>query len=189
MIMVSLKRSHRIAPVLAFVLFLAGASAAPAATSAPASQLAPFAWLIGGAWRADTSSLPGGLKYIETRYDLAPNGRLIRFTTAFVNGDGSVPNGYAGNLYFDPSASTLKLWYLDTKNEIIQATVTPDGNAFSMTFLSDGAVIGVSGAVTFRADVKRMTNDSYAWSLFAQVKDAWKPVFSLTYARAPGGNG
>jgi hypothetical protein len=199
MIMLSTSRARRASIAGAFAFALATASGVNAANAAPqaipattvaaaSQQLVPFAWLVGGAWRADTSTLPGGLKYIETRYDLAPNGRVLRFTTAFVNADGGVGNGYAGDLFFDPAANVLKMWYVDSKNVITQGPVTGDGAAWHMTFQSDSAVIGGSGQADFRVDVTRETNDAYAWGLFARVADAWKPVFSLRYVRTPDRN-
>jgi hypothetical protein len=193
--MFSNPRVARTVLALACAAIFTAANAAPAhaaptgtpAAAAPVSTLDAFRWLVGGAWRADTSSLPGGLKYIETRYDLAPNGRLIRFTTKFVNGDGSVGNGYAGNLYFDPAARALRMWYLDSGNTVTQGPVTGDPAAWSMAFQSDGAIIGRPGPADFRVDVVRSSPDAYKWGLFAHVGDAWKPVFSLVYVRTAAG--
>ncbi|HZW52769.1 MAG TPA: hypothetical protein VFF00_01980 [Candidatus Elarobacter sp.] len=169
--------------VLAALLIAAPARSAPPATMPLPAQLAPFQWLAGGAWRADLSALPGGMKLIETRYDVAPNG-VIRFTTKFVKPDGGIANGYAGNLYFDAAAKRLTMWYIDARGEVTQAPVSVNGDVWSMTFTGDGAVVGRPGPASFRVDVARRANDAYTWSLFADAAGAWKPVFSLDYVRS-----
>jgi hypothetical protein len=162
----------------------ARAAASPSATMPLPAQLAPFQWLAGGAWRADLSGLPGGMKLIETRYDVAPNG-VIRFTSKFVTPDGGVANGYTGDLYFDAAAKRLTMWYIDARGEVTQGPVTLNGDVWSMTFSGDGAVIGRPGPTSFRVDVARRSSDAYHWSLFADAGGAWKPVFALDYVRAP----
>jgi hypothetical protein len=158
-------------------------SAPGMAASAATAKLDALKWLVGGTWRCDGTSLPGKLDRIETRYELAPNGRLIRFTTAFVMQDGSVPNGYAGNFYVDPATRGLRGWYLDTNNEETQGAVAGDAEHWAMTFNNDGAIVGRPGMMEFKADVTRTSADSYDWKLLAHVGDAWKPVFALTYRR------
>lgn len=170
--------------VFATLAVPAPARSAPPATMPLAPQLAPFAWLAGGAWRADLSALPGGVKFIETRYDVAPNG-VIRFTTKFVRPDGAIANGYAGNLYYDAAAKHLTMWYTDPRGEVVQGPVTLSGEVWSMTFTSDGAIVGKPGPASFRVDVARRTNDAYTWTLLADAGGgAWKPVFSLDYLRS-----
>jgi hypothetical protein len=162
------------------------ALAAPdAARIAPiAPQLQPFRWLVGGVWRADTSALPGGTKYIETRYDLAPNGSAIRFTTAFVGADGNPQsNGYAGNLYYDAAAKQTSMWYIDSHSTITQGPIALAGDVWTVTFSSDGAIVGHPGPTDFRVDVTRRSNDAYRWTLFTRGGAEWKPVFSLDYVR------
>ena len=168
----------------------AGAAATPAATSAISAgpaQLDAFGWLAGGVWVCDGATLPGALSRIETRYDVAPNGRVLRFTTRFVNKDGTVGNGYAGNLYYDPGQRTLRMWYIDGANEITQGPVTLDGDRWSMAFTSDGALVGRPGPMNFRVDVVRQTNDLYHWALLASPPGGWKPVFGLDYHRVAEG--
>ncbi|MBV8299935.1 MAG: hypothetical protein JO083_10380 [Candidatus Eremiobacteraeota bacterium] len=150
-------------------------------------ELQPFRWLVGGVWRADTSALPGGTKSIETRYDLAPNGSAIRFTTAFIGPDGSpLPNGYAGNLYYDGTSKRTTLWYIDSHNAITQGPVTLAGDVWTMTFSSDGAIVGHPGPTDFRVDVARRSNDAYHWTLLTRAGADWKPVFGLDYVRRAG---
>ncbi|HEV3087963.1 MAG TPA: hypothetical protein VGX96_12120 [Candidatus Elarobacter sp.] len=174
---------------LAVTMLATPASQALAApVAAPiAPQLEPFRWLVGGAWRADTSALPGGLKYIETRYDLAPNGSTIRFTTKFVGADGNPQrNGYAGNLYFDATAKHAAMWYIDTDSAITQGPITVAGDLWSMTFTSDGAIVGRPGPTSFRVDVARRSNDAYKWTLFWLGSETPKQLFSLDYVRSTG---
>jgi hypothetical protein len=188
------RRAAALAFAFSLTALLAGAparsspaanSGAPAGATMPlAAPLAPFRWLAGGAWRADLSALPGGMKLIETRYDVAPNG-VIRFTSKFVTPDGGVANGYTGDLYFDAAAKRLTMWYVDARGEVTQGPVTLNGDVWSMTFSGDGAVIGRPGPANFRVDVARRSNDAYHWSLFADAGGAWKPVFALDYVRAP----
>ena len=183
--------AHRVFAVFLLCMLFSAASVAQALAAPDAVRvtpitppLQPFRWLVGGAWRADTSALPGGTKYIETRYDLAPNGSAIRFTTAFVGPDGNpLPNGYAGNLYYDGAAKQTTLWYIDSHNAITQGPVTLAGDVWTMTFNSDGAIVGHPGPTDFRVDVARRSNDAYHWTLFARTTSDWKPVFSLDYVR------
>jgi hypothetical protein len=170
--------------LLAALIAPAPAISAPPATMPLAPELAPFAWLASGAWRADLSALPGGTKLVETRYDVAPNG-VIRFTTAFVRPDGSIANGYAGVLFYDAAAKHLTMWYTDPRGEVVQGPVTLNGDVWSMTFTSDGAVIGKPGPANFRVDVARRSNDDYHWTLLADAGGGvWKPVFALDYLRS-----
>lgn len=163
-------------------------AAQPLATPVPiplAPQLAPFRWLAGGLWRADLSALPGGMKDIETRYEIAPTGVML-FASAFVKPDGTVANGYTGALYFDAAAKHLAMWYVDAHGVLTQGPVTVNGNVWSMTFTSDGAIVGRPGPASFRVDVARRSNDAYHWSLFADAAGTWKPVFALDYVRGAG---
>ena len=158
----------------------------PAMTAAPPSaKIAPFAWLAGGVWTTD-GPLQGGLDRIETRYALAPNGRLLTFTTRFVMKDGSWPNGYAGNLYYDDATATTRMWYIASNNEQTSGPIALDGERWSMRFTSDGAVAGHPGPTDFRVDVTRISPDAYSWQLNAFLERAWKPVFGLTYRRRAG---
>lgn len=175
---------------------LLGATVAPAAAATPVTvpaasggpaQLAAFGWLAGGVWVCDGPTLPATLSRIETRYDVAPNARVLRFTTRFVNKDGTAGNGYAGNLYYDAEQRTLRMWYIDSADEITQGPVTLEGDRWSMAFTGDGGFIGRPGAVNFRVDVVRQTNDLYHWSLLAGPAGGWKPVFALDYHRVPEG--
>jgi hypothetical protein len=177
-------RALAAAVFLAALIAPAAARSAPPATMPLAPELVPFAWLAGGAWRADLSALPGGMKLIETRYDVAPNG-VIRFTSAFVRPDGSIANGYAGTLFYDAAAKHLTMWYTDPRGEVVQGPVTLSGEVWSMTFTSDGAVIGKPGPASFRVDVARRSNDAYHWTLLADAGGGvWKPVFALDYLRS-----
>jgi hypothetical protein len=159
------------------------ADASVAAAGSAATKLDVLTWLAGGTWACDGTGLPGGLDRIETRYDLAPNGRVLRFTTAFVMRDGSTPNGYAGNFYVDPATNALRGWYLASNNEETQGTISGDAQHWAMVFTSDGAVVGRPGPTEFKADVTRTSANSYDWKLAAHIGDAWKPVFGLTYRR------
>jgi hypothetical protein len=154
------------------------------AASGPAATLATMRWLVGGTWTCDGKTLPGGLDRIETKYDLSPNGRVIRFTTAFVMPDGSIPNGYAGNFYVDPATNGLRGWYLSSSNEETQGAVSGDEQHWAMSFKSDGSVVGRPGMMDFKADVTRTSQDSYDWKLLAYAGDTWRPVFALTYRRS-----
>lgn len=160
----------------------AAAAAAPSDASGPA-QLDAFGWLAGGVWVCDGASLPETLSRIETRYDLAPNGRVLRFSTRFVDKDGTAGNGYAGNLYYDPGRRTLRMWYIDSANEITDGPVTLDGDRWSIEFTSDGAIVGRPGPMHFRVDVVRQTNDLYHWALLVSRSGGWEPVFGLDYHR------
>ncbi|HEY0614218.1 MAG TPA: hypothetical protein VGC96_06240 [Candidatus Elarobacter sp.] len=175
--------------VLAALLAVpARSAAAPPAAATPvpmplAPQLVPFRWLAGGIWRADLSGLPGGMKDIETRYEIAPTG-VILFASAFVKPDGSIANGYTGALYFDAAAKRLGMWYVDAHGALTQGPVTLDGERWSMTFTSDGAIAGHPGSTPFRVDVERRSPDLYHWSLFADAGGGFKPVFALDYVRS-----
>jgi hypothetical protein len=159
------------------------AADAPVAAGSTATKLDVLAWLAGGTWTCNGGSLPGGLARIETKYDLAPNRRVLRFTTAFVMRDGSIPNGYAGNFYVDPATNVLRGWYLASNNEETQGTISGDAQHWAMAFTSDGAVVGHPGTTEFKADVTRTSANSYDWKLLARIGDEWKPVFALTYNR------
>lgn len=141
-------------------------------------------WLVGGVWSADASGLGGGLERIDTRYEWTPNGSFIRLTTNFVTKGVATPR-YAGDLFYDPSADTLMMWYMDDRNSITRGPIKVDGSKFTLSFSGPGDVVGVSGSVQYVVEILRTTADSYQWTLFSDISNQQKKVFGLLYHRPP----
>lgn len=162
----------------------AAADAQPTQASTPVRPIDKLGWLVGGVWIADASKLPGGLARIESRYDTAADGAVIRFTTRFLDLNNKVDNSYAGNLFFDPNAKSLAMWYIDSQNQITQGLMAVEGDRWTMSFRAPGDIVGMSQIIDYRCDVLRERTDAYKWTLSAQVGSAWKTVFELEYLRS-----
>lgn len=157
------------------------ASAQPAGQAAPAAKpIAALSWLVGGVWSADGAKLAPGLQRIETRYSWSDNRAFIRFNTHFVLDQGTVPT-YDGSFFWNPSESTLAMWYMDTRNSITQGPVKVEGETTEMSF--HGTDFEGKPA-DLRVKVIRKTNDHYTWQLEEKVPDGWKQLGSLEYLRA-----
>jgi hypothetical protein len=165
-----------VACALALATLVSGASA-------PVRPIDKLGWLAGGVWSADASGLGGSVTRIDTRYEWTPNRSFIRFTTDFVSGGSASPH-YAGDLFFDPGERSLMIWYMDESNAITSGHMSVDGKLWTISFRGDGDVVGVAGSVDYTVDIVRTGDDSYTWTLFADVDHAKKQVFALTYRRS-----
>lgn len=145
--------------------------------SAEAAQPRPIqglGWLVGGVWVATASSQDRSR--VETRYEWAPNGAFIRFSTTFVNKGRSFVN-YSGNFFAasaEPDAK-LSMWYMDAHNEIVSGPVILAGSGWSSTFSDSGS--------NYRVQITRKTHDLYHWALSKEVGTSWKPQFGLDFVR------
>jgi len=172
---------------IAFAGDSARAAATPGARAAsPTRQLDRLRWMVGGVWIADASKLPGGLARIETRYDSAAGGAVIRFTTSFLDSKDIVENSYAGNLFFDPSAQRLTMWYIDAQDAITQGWITVDGDTWTVDFRAPGEAAGKKQLIHFRCDIVRRRANAYEWTLSARADSTstWKRIFDLEYVRS-----
>lgn len=171
-------------------IVLAGDAACAAAAqgtddATPTRHVDRLRWMVGGLWVADASKLPGGLARIETRYDSGAGGAVIRFTTDFLDSKHVIKNSYAGNLYFDPSAKRLTMWYIDAQDTITQGQITIDGDNWSVDFRAPGEAVGKKQAMHLRCDIVRRRANAYEWTLsaWADSSSAWKKIFDLEYVR------
>lgn len=153
-----------------------------AGASAPVRPIDSLGWLVGGVWSADASALGGSVTRIDTRYEWTPNRSFIRFTTDFVSGSGVNPH-YAGDLFYDPTGQSLMIWYMDETNAITSGHMSVDGKSWTISFQGDGNVVGVAGRVDYTVDILRTSDNSYTWTLIADVDQSKKEVFALTYQR------
>jgi hypothetical protein len=171
--------------MVAFVLGVggAGAVAQQAKDAVEARPISSMAWLVGGVWTADASKLGAGMQRIETRYQWSDNGSYVRFTTHFVSTAGTAKT-YDGNFYWDPTAKTLAMWYMDAKNVITEGSVSGDGAVWQISF--KGIDFGGKPA-EFRVDVTKKTSDLYHWALNEKAADGWQKLFELDYVRKAEG--
>lgn len=151
--------------------------------SDPVRPIDQLSWLVGGVWTAQPPASAEGPQRIDVRYEWPPNHSFIRFTTKFVMANGSNA-GYAGDLFFDPADQTLKIWYMDEHNAITQGPMSVGGDKWTISFRDSGDIVGVTGTVDYRVDIVRTAPDTYQWTLFANVAQAWKKVFALVYQRS-----
>ena len=167
--------------VLSAALMLAAAvvfAQESAPKAAAAKPIAALEWLVGGVWTADASKMAPGMK-IETRYAWSDNGAYIRFTTHFVSPQGTLKN-YDGHFFWDPSQSSLAMWYMDAHNGITQGAVAVDGDVTRFTFRGtdfEGKLADL------RVLVSKKTNDDYTWTLEEKQAAGWGQLASLEYLR------
>ena len=146
---------------------------------ASAKPISKLEWLVGGVWTADASAMGNGMQRIETRYQWSDNNAYIRFTTHFVTEKASLRT-YDGNFFWNPSRATLAVWYMDARNEIIEAPVTVNADLMEMKF--NGTDFEGKSA-DLRVQVNRKNNDLYRWTLAERQGDGWKDLAALDYAR------
>jgi hypothetical protein len=139
-----------------------------------------LAWLPGGVWTADASQMGNGMRRIETRYAWSDNGSYIRFTTHFIT-DKAELKTYDGNFFWNPSKNTLYMWYMDAMNEITEGPVTMKGDLMETLFRGEDFE---GKAADLRVQVTRKNKDLYHWALSEKVKDGWKDLAGLDYARS-----
>ena len=151
----------------------------PHAAQAP-EPMAPLAWLVGGVWTADASKMGGGMQRIETRYEWSDNHAFLRFNTHFVSDKGTLHN-YDGQFFWDPQQQTLKMWYMNARNDITEGSIAINDNEFS--FLFQGTDFEEKPA-DLRVQLTRKNNDRYIWQLAEKTPDGWKPLASLEYVRS-----
>jgi hypothetical protein len=139
-------------------------------------------WLVGGVWTADASKLGPGMQRIETRYQWSDNKAFLRFTTHFVFDKGTA-NTYDGNFYWNPGASTLAMWYMNSKGEILEGPMQWDGTVLRILFRGQD----FEGKMAdLKVEVVRKTNDHYHWSAFEKNGEDWKELLGLEYLRTAG---
>jgi hypothetical protein len=175
--------------VLATALILCGLATHAGVARADSLPIAQLQWLVGGTWVAQGANMPPDTSRIATQYRMAASGNFIQFTTEFLDKSGKPSGNYAGNLYFDPAAKSLVMWYMDRENVITQGPVATSPQGMTMTFTEDGASMGVSGPVDFQVVVTKMSENEYRWTLAARKggsSASYKPLFSLDYARVAG---
>jgi hypothetical protein len=155
---------------------------APAKTVAPAKPMSPLTWLVGGVWTADATRMGPGMLRVETRYQWADNNAFIRFNTHFVSDKGA-DHTYDGQCFWDPARNSLYMWYMDSKNSIVEGSVAVQGDVTTFTFRAsdfDGKMADL------RALVTRKNSDDYNWTLQEMQGSSWKELASLEYLRVAG---
>lgn len=169
---------HGAVVMLVAVLLCGGARAQSQGNNA--RPVGALGWLVGGVWAADASKMGAGVQRVETRYTWSDNNAYIRFNTHFVAGK-QVLHSYDGNFFWDPEKATLAMWYMNTKNEIMQGPVKIAGNIMTMEFRAKDSK---EKDADFRVSVTRKTDNDYAWLLEEKQPEGWKQLLALEYLRA-----
>jgi len=168
--------------LLVALLWSAAVSAETTEKKSNATPIHSLSWLVGGVWTADASKLGPGMQRIETRYQWSDNNAYLRFTTHFVFDKGAA-HTYDGNLFWDPNAKSLAIWYMDAQNGITEGPMQIDGDNWRMTFRGQD----FEGKMAdLRVDVTRKNADKYHWSLQEKQGEQWKELAALDYLRVPG---
>ena len=157
-------------------------SDSPANTAAAPRPIDAISWVIGGVWTADATKLGPGMQRIETRYQWSDNHAYIRFTTHFVF-DKGVAKTYDGNFFWNPAQNNLAIWYMDTRNAVIEGPVKVAGEQWLISFRGEDFEGKMSD---LQVTVTRKTNDDYRWALSEKQGDAWKELAALEYLRVAG---
>lgn len=142
--------------------------------------ISDLAWFVGGVWTADASKMGGGMQRIETRYEWSDNRAFVRFNTHFVSDTGTLRN-YDGQFFWDPQQASLKMWYMNVRNDITEGTITIQGDVFTFSFRGTNFE---GNPADLRVQVTRKTNDRYVWELREKGSEGWKPLASLEYVRS-----
>ena len=140
----------------------------------------PLAWLVGGVWTTDASKLAPNMVRIETRYTWSDNGAFVRFNTHFVMKEGTLKN-YDGQFFWNPSTKSLRMWYMDARNEITEGSVSVDGDHFEFDFTGENFE---GKPAELRVLLSRRSNDSYTWLLQEKNVEGWKELGKLDYNRS-----
>jgi hypothetical protein len=143
-----------------------------------AQPVAALSWLVGGVWKADASKV--GATTAEMRYSWSDNGDYIRFNMHFLKGN-QVSRIYDGSFYWNPQTSSLQIWNMNGKNEVMEGPVKVDGKAIAATFPAKDAA---EHEVEFRMTVTRQTDSRYHWSMEEKQPSGWKELIALDYVRS-----
>ena len=184
----------RLTFLIVFLAFAAGSGASLAArTPAPKPSPTPtplplptprpieqLSWLVGGIWIAQSGQ--GNLQRIETRYQWSTNQAFYRFSTRFVLQSGP-KDRYDGNIYYDPSANRLMIWYIDDAGVVVQGPIDVRGSNWSFTFTEPD---GSGNPANYRVEVVKTSADRYTWSSYQQSGSTWNSLLSLTFVRQQG---
>jgi hypothetical protein len=172
--------------VVAVVFLAVAVASSTGAARAQQLPISPLDWLVGGTWVAQGTNMPPDTSRIETQYRTATTGNFIQFTTQFLGKDGKPAGNYAGNFFFDPATKNLAMWYMDRDNTIVHGPVVATPSGMTMTFIEDGASMGVNGPIDFQVTVTKSSANAYRWALAARKggsSDAYKALFALDYVR------
>ena len=161
------------------LVLMAVASANPLHAANNTSHVGALSWLVGGVWKADASK--AGASTAETRYTWSDNGDYIRFNMHFLKGN-QVMRIYDGSFYWNPQTSSLEIWNMNGKNEVMEGPVKVDGKAIAATFLAKNSD---EKMVEFRMTISRETNNRYLWSMEEKQPLGWKQLMALDCVRQP----
>ncbi len=166
--------------LLCAVLLTPTLRAANAPAIAPDANLAPLAQLVGGLWVADIP-VPQGrppLK-IELRFSWSENKRAIRFDSAFVSEDRRKP--YTSGLYaWDGAKGKLVIFYVGDGGEIVQGTITPNGD----TLVNDLTATDPSGKVSpLKVELTMLSPDAFENAIFVMKDGDWTSLLTVKYVR------
>jgi hypothetical protein len=145
-----------------------------------AKPMDPLAWLVGGVWTTDASKLGPEMVRIETRYTWSDNMAFIRFTTHFVMKASTLKN-YDGQFFWSPASHSLRMWYMDARNELTEGSIAVDGDTFRFDFSGTNFE---DKPAELRVLLLRKGNDLYTWQLQEKASEGWKEMAKLDYARS-----
>lgn len=159
--------------MLALILALQAASAAPAL--APAPELQPLAFLVGSCWRA---SFPGGQATDTHCYTAMLGGRYIRDTHVVAGGP-----PYSGESIYrwDPQTRSIRYDYYASDGGYSSGSAV--ATATGIDFPDDRYVGGDGAAMTIRT-VQTGGADGYTRVSSARQPDgSWREMFTLRFTR------
>ena len=168
-------------------VFADGVGAQRSASATTANPLDAIAWMKGGTWVAEMKDKDGNVTTrIETRIRGSENGRLIKFTTTFV--EHNRPHlQYEGVYLYDPENKWIAFFYTDSDGNFTRGHA-----AFAeatRTLTQDFSIVHMNGqADTLRSLVVRDGDDAYSWNVMSQKNGQWAEIFHLRYVREKSGD-
>jgi len=120
---------------------------------------------------------------IELRFSWTENKRAIRFDSAFVTKDARKP--YTSGMYaWDAALGKLIILYVGDGGEVVQGTITPEGN----TLVNELKMTDLSGKTSpVQVRLTKEGSDVFQNAIFLMKNNEWTPFISVKYVRQPQG--
>ena len=164
------------------LLFIATALISYSATAAepPADHpLAAMNWLVSGVWVAEIPSSDGRPTRVETRFEWAEHGRMLKYVVHFKSADRTVPQ-YEGMYYWHPGRKHIAMVQVDRSGNVTESVATMDG----ATLTQENQATQTDGTTRpQRVRIVREGDDGFSFRAMVQREGEWVDAVGFTYKR------